>query len=531
MIAAIAVLLFSARFLSAQTVSSDNTASSSVPKAVSSTSEPSSAVPSSDTAVSDSGSTPPVSTTESAAAVSDEKTAAVTEETKPSENKKAVVPPAKRPMAPDKEKVLAAEQKDNGKDTVKETQDTLKFGIETDITALIEKLTLNDDPRFSDDIYDLFESTKSVEIRKQVLAYFTKMKDPCIEDYAVTILNDPHDETDSLVSAIFKYVSAVQCKAAVPAVITLLDNDEAAYFDDALSTLGEIGSEDDAVKIASYMDREDLSVPQRQTLVKVLGKIKAEKTLDKLTELAKDSDENMFVRAYAAESIGTIGKPESLPVLEKLFEETDPNLRQYVIKGIKHYDKKDAGPFIIQGIRDSYYKVRLEAIQAADELDLSDAMPYLIYRAKNDPEGVVKDACYPVIAKQNTAEGNEFLVSVVTDKKAGDTTKSKVSAALMQYDYAGKNEIMELAKSCLSDDLHKSLRYALGKQFAKYNRPEYAEICRLYLASKDALAVGTGLDIYANGKYAAAKDAVQAVADNAKAGVNQSKAKRILGLE
>lgn len=445
--------------------------------------------------------------------------------------KKAVVPPAKRPLPPDREKTAAAESRDEGKDVVEKNRQTLKFGIESDITSLIDTLTQNDDPRFADDLYDLFQMTTSSGIREKILGYFTKMGDPCLEDYAVTVLNDPYDLSNSLVSAVFVYTAAVKCKAAVPAVLTLLDSDNAAYFDGALSALGDIGSEDDAVHIADLLDRTDLSVAQRQTLVKVLGKIKAEGTVDKLTKLAKDSDENMFVRAYAAEAIGMIGKPESLPVLEKLFEEKDPTIRMYVIRGLKKYGEKDVGNIIIQGIRDSYYKVRLEAIQAAGELDIKDAVPYLVYRAKNDPEGVVKEACYPVIARQNTKEGNDFLISIITDKSAGDTAKAKTAAALMKYGYAGKAEILDLAKECLANDLRKPLRYALGKQFALYDRPEYADICKLYLGSGDPLTVGTGLDIYAQRRYTAVTDTVQAIAADAKAGVNQKKARRILGLE
>ena len=47
----------------------------------------------------------------------------------------------------------------------------------------------NDDPRFSNELYDLFYSTKSVQVREKLIEYFTKQKDPCIEDYAVEILD------------------------------------------------------------------------------------------------------------------------------------------------------------------------------------------------------------------------------------------------------------------------------------------------------------------------------------------------------
>jgi hypothetical protein len=317
----------------------------------------------------------------------------------------------------------------------------------------------------------------------------------------------------------------------VPAVIALLENGNETYFNDALSTLGDIGGEKEAVYLAAYLDRTDLTTSQRQMLVKVLGKIQASGTLEKLTKIAENSDENMFVRSYAAEAIGEIGKQESVPVLSRLFEDQDPNFRLYVIRGLKHYSSDLSGAVIIQGIRDSYYKVRLESIQAAGELHMTDSMPYLIYRAQNDPEGVVKEACYPVIAGLNTDDGNKFLVSVITGLKISDMAKSKAAAALMKYGYAGDREIAALAEDCLKSDLRKPLRYALGRQFALYGRPAYADICKQYLASKDALTVGTGLDIYASGKFQSIRATVQSIADDPRAGANQKKARFILGLD
>ena len=274
-----------------------------------------------------------------------------------------------------------------------------------------------------------------------------------------------------------------------------------------------------------------LAENQRQTLIKVLGKIQAEDTVEELTEIAEDTEESSFMRAYAAEALGKIGKQESLDVLKDLFEDTDPILRQYVILGLKNYDKDAVEEVMIQGIRDSNFRVRLESIKAVDELKLQNAIPYLVYRAKKDSENTVKEAAYPVIARLNTSEGNDYLLSVISDKKISDNTKSKVAKALLDADLAGKKEILSLAEEALKDDRRKPLRYALGKQFATTGRAEYSDICKQYLESKDTATVGTGLDMYAIGKYSGLTSMVKSIAEDKKAGANQKKAKRILGIE
>ena len=449
-----------------------------------------------------------------------------------SQIKKAVtIPQAKRPAAPDREKSEKAALSDKSPDTVKEYRDTFRYGVSPEITSLLQKCIDNDDPRFSDDAYDLFHTTRSSQVREKILEYFTHLKDPCLEDYAVGVLDDPYDTKNSTVEAVFRYVSAVKCKEALPAVLALLDTDSDAYFQAALTTIGEIGGPEEAQYLAGYIDRDDLTVPQKQALARVLGKLHASETWAKLVSIAQNEDENAFVRMYAAEAIGAMQKSESIPILAELYESSDPNFRQYVIKGLSYYPESgEAKEVIMQGIRDEHYKVRLEAIAAVKKLKLTEASPYLVYRAKNDKEKVVKTACYDALASLGTKDGNGCLIEIVSDPKSGDTAKADAAKALVSQGSVGEKEILALAGETLKDDRRKQLRYALGKLFAKYARAGYADICRNFLLSKDAATVSLGLDMYAKAKYASAAAVVSSLANDKKSGANGERARKILGM-
>ncbi|MCI6911828.1 MAG: HEAT repeat domain-containing protein [Treponema succinifaciens] len=469
----------------------------------------------------------------------------------PSENikfkytKEKIYPADTRPKKHDSSKNYV----DRSKDYEKKCNDILKYGLEGQITELIDELTKNQDNRFVDGIYDLFQETKSVAVKEKILDYFTKLKDSCLASYAVEIINDPYDEKNSIVEKCFKYVSEADIKDANPGLVDLVDKEEDAYFTGALSALGETGGKEEALFLADYLDRDDLNVSQRQALMRVLGRIKAVETWQKISEIAKDENENTFVRMYAAEAIGAMEKPESEDILVELFESNDPNLRTYVIKGISYFNDKKSSDLIIQALRDSQYKVRLEAVSAVGKNRIDKAVPFLIFRCKDkDEQKQVKEKCYSVIADLNTSDGNDYLISVLKDKKIGDATKAKVSAALLEYNHAGTKEVIELARSALKSDIQKNLRYALGKEFAKYDRSEFADICAEYIASDDVATQGTGLDIWAKGRYSSVKAAVEEIAKDAeeenlteekekpkgyqfgvkKKNANEKKAKRIL---
>lgn len=426
--------------------------------------------------------------------------------------KEKTVPSKTRPKSYDSSKVYL----DKSENYVEDTLATFKYGLEGQISILLEELTKNEDMRFVNEIYDLFDETKDNVVKEKILTYFTKLKDPCLGNFAVEVINDPYDYRKDIVDKCFKYVSDCGIKEANAGLIDLVDKEEDEYFTGALSALGEIGEKEEALYLADFLDRDDLSVPQRQSLMRVLGRIKAVDTWEKLSQIVQDEDENSFVRMYAAEAIGAMEKPESEEILIRMFESSDANFRAYVIKGISHFKDKKADNLIIQALRDSQYKVRLEAVEAVEKRELKEAVPYLIYRCKDKDElKSVKEKCWTVLAKLNTSQGNDYLVSVINDKKAGDPTKAKVASVLLENNNAGVKDVIELARFTLTSDVHKNLRYSLGKEFAKYDRPEFADICSEYIASTDVATQGTGLDMWAKGRYSSCKAAVEEIAQDA----------------
>ena len=417
----------------------------------------------------------------------------------------AKVPSAKKPVQPTKAEIDDAANRENSKSDNYEqkVRDTFLYGLESEISDQIDTLKNADDKRFVNEIYNLFQTTQSNSIKEKVLVYFTALKDPCLEDYAVTVVNDPFDVKKNLVDAVFKYISAVKCSAASPALVSLMEDEHEDYIDGALSALGDVGGEEEAQFLADYLDKDDLSSGRRQELMKALGKLKATSTWAKLRDVLEDENENSYVRMYAAEALGAMGESASVEILAEQYRTvSDANLRVYLIKGLSYFKDSEAQNIILQAIRDSFYKVRLEAIETVKKQEIKAAVPFLVYRAKNE---------------------------------SGDTTKANVAAALLKEGHTGAKEIAELAIECNKNDVHKQLRYALGKEMAKYSNGDFARACTVYLESKDVSTQGTGLDMWAKGRYGECKSAVEKIADSTdgkkKPSAMALKAMRLLGRE
>lgn len=445
-----------------------------------------------------------------------------------------VIPSAKRPKSPDSKKVKDLDNTDG--EAREKNPEILKFGLEEDISELLDKMTRDKDVRFSGEVYDLFQETKSNVLREKILRYFSAIEDPCLEDFAVEILDDPYDEKKSVVDACFSYVQSVKTKEAIPAAKKLLESDDESYFQNSIETLGKVGGASEAVYLSKYIDNEDLSLAQRQSLVRALGSLHAAETYDKLVELAENEDENSFVRQYSAEAIGEMGKDEAVPVLVNLFESEDPNLRASAIKALSNFSDSESKNTIIQGVKDSHLKVRNAAIDAVKKLKITSADEYLIYRAKNDKEPSVKKSCYAALASLGTGKGDDYLLGELENKKTGDNTKLEIATALLGENEKGAKQIASLAVETVKDDRRKQLRYALGKLMAKYDNSAFSDVCLLYIQNKDVSTIGTGLDIYAKGRYSNCDSAVRELAEKADLNAKSKnqmaiKAAKILGMD
>ncbi|MCR5494186.1 MAG: HEAT repeat domain-containing protein [Treponema sp.] len=445
------------------------------------------------------------------------------------------IPEKKSPKKADSEKLSKAEKKDEDKSDFKEKTETLNYGTPSEISAVVDKVVEEDDPRFIDTLYDLFYATSSNDVRSKIMDYFAKSEDPCLCDYVVEILDDPYDESKSFVTKCIEYASKVHCSEAAPAFVKILEGENEEYFNAALSALGKTGGKKEAKYLAKYLERDDLEIPMRQALMRTLGQMNAVETWEQVVEIAQNEDENGFVRQYAAEALGNMKKEESIPILINLYENGDPNMREYCIKGLLNFpDSEKARNLILQGIRDDHVKVRLQSIKACREMKLKEAVTFLIYRAKNDNETSVKKESYPAIAELNTNEGNEYLISLLKEKKGSDSAKNMAAEALLKFgeNACGVQEIKELALSVVEDDRRKPLRKAIGVTIAKNPQDSFAEVCEKYLESKDSSTVGLGIDMFKSGRYDSAKGALVKIAE-AKSGnvANRKRARKLLGME
>ncbi len=415
------------------------------------------------------------------------------------------------------------------KSQTEERLETLKFGLDSEVITLVRELLDEDEnEEFTLLLGEIFTVTRNTSLKDVLINYFTKFENPSIKEYALYVLEDPYDEKSSTVTALIKYVSLLKFEEAGEFLVAIIESEEEKYFNEAILALGEIGRTEEALYLVDYLEN-DLTTGERQSIVKSLAKIADLETYDALVALVEDEDENTYVRMYSAEAIGKMKPEESTEILLELFSSTDNNLREYAVKGLTNNPSEDVVNLLLSALKDDYYKVRVQAITSIKDGNVTQAGPSLLYRAKNDSETTVKNACYDALAYLNYQAGIDYMIELLGDEKVTDTVKSNVAKAFLEHNSSsGVDAVIELALEVVKDDKKKNLRYALGKEFAKYENSKFSVVCEAYLASDDVSTKGTGLDIFKKNNFMSLRQTVQKIAEEDKSSIIKSKAKSIL---
>ncbi len=430
------------------------------------------------------------------------------------------------------ETVSTTESEEPSKQEIKsqreERLEILQFGLDTEVTNLVSTLISENDDTYSEELAEVFESTRNTALKDRIIVYFSTFEDESLKEYALYLLEDPYDEKNSTVNSLINYVGKLNILEAAPLLQGLIDSEESSYFNAAITALGQIGGSEEALYLVEYLEN-DLTTGERQNIVRALAQIKAAETYDMLVELVEDDNENSYVRMYAAEAIGNIDPENSTQILVDLYESTDPNLREYAIKGLVTNTSEDAKNLLLNGLKDDHYKVRLQAIDAVYKQELKEAGPALLYRAKNDTEVAIKNKCYDTMAYFNYDDGIDYMVDLLKAPIVSDSVKANVASSLIKHDISkGIDAAIVLALEVVGDDKKKNLRYALGKEFAKYENSKFEKVCEAYLLSTDVATQGTGLDIYKKNPYLSLRGTVESLTEGDVANSIKAKAKAIL---
>ncbi len=158
-----------------------------------------------------------------------------------------------------------------------------------------------------------------------------------------------------------------------------------------------------------------------------------------LTELLKH--ESFPKRSVALSSLVALRNPETLlSLLEQGFQDTDERIRKYALGGLRSFLQENAVPYLIKGLDDPSFAVRLEAALGLKDLKVKETLPKLkeVFEKDRKASGVkepVKIGIAGAILALGDDSPYEYLIETVTKqkKKLDDAAKGGQAGKLINF--------------------------------------------------------------------------------------------------
>ncbi len=323
--------------------------------------------------------------------------------------------------------------------------ETIMYGIDTQVTDLITKLEDEKNFDFNKDLLNLLENSSNSRLEVSIINLFEIAEDDSAVDYIFEELQVNYNLSDDIQVSFMNYIADYQTKEISEYFLGLIDEESNTISIASIKALGKSDLENTIETLIEYLDDSLFDDLRKPAVIEALGKLKAVEALEILSDIATDIyTENSSLRWRAVVALGEIGKEESLSVLKSLFSDTDPYLRNYTITALKHFPSKDVEDLLIQGLKDSSWRVRVNAAQSLGELGIKDSVPILIYKAENDPDiRNVRSASVRALGEIGGGKAYDFIRKLYENERSDIGLRSISISILAEKDLSNSIETIK----------------------------------------------------------------------------------------
>jgi HEAT repeat protein len=325
--------------------------------------------------------------------------------------------------------------------------DTIRYGTETEIAALIQtlksertgnqsSLQSKSEHTLDEALIGVSQNTRNQNILSGVLSFFADRDKKGLEQRAIKAIEEREDEANETVLAAIEYLGKIKASAALMPLEQLLDAQEQGFMGAAFRALGRVasgGSAQDkdvtAAYLADFYTNRNPPDASRRDIILALGDSGSPAGVSLLSEIAANNQERGALRMTALEGLAKIGDSTGLEAILQALSSTDPNVRSTAVTALGPFSGKSVDDAILESFRDSYYRTRIGAASAAGTRKLIEAIPYLQYRAERDEVPAVRDEAIKALGAIGNPQAQAILERLFTERKHAE--RIRIGAAEM----------------------------------------------------------------------------------------------------
>ncbi|GHU84427.1 PBS lyase [Spirochaetia bacterium] len=316
--------------------------------------------------------------------------------------------------------------------------ETIRYGTETEIAALIQTLKSEKVTDMDDELVTLVQGTLNRSILTGVFTFFGDREQGGLEDRALRAITDWDDEANETITAAIDYLGKLKSAKALAPLKKLLNTTEQRYVNTIFRALGRIGggnqnlADETAEYLMDYYADRIVADESRREIITAIGETGSRRGLSFLTDIGANTEERLSIRMAALDSLSKIGDNDGLQVILEGVSSADPNLRAAAIAALGPFSGAEVDHALLEAFRDTYYRTRIGAAQAAGKRKFIEAIPYLGYRAERDDVPIVKDEAIRALGAIGNGESLEILGTLFGNRKNTDQVRIRAAEMLMR---------------------------------------------------------------------------------------------------
>lgn len=325
-------------------------------------------------------------------------------------------------------------------------REVLMFGLDNEVIELLSILRDQRERRLFPEIAELFDQTSNPRLRQRILEFYATMEYPDGELAALTVIQAHREVPGDLLLAAIRYVSSAienpqdETRVALRAVA---DGTQITAAETAIRALGRRGGDEEIAPLVERLADRRTPGPIRAAVILALGDLRAAEAVDELLRIAGDSVEESTTRQFAADSLGRIGDERAIPLLLELAVGSDTMLRAYAVNALGAFRGEEVERIVINALRDSFWRVRVAALEAVARHDLEAAIPAMQFRAQRDPEGRVRTEALRALAQMSDPGARTFLHEFVMGERNPEAMRITALQRLADADWRATITLFE----------------------------------------------------------------------------------------
>jgi HEAT repeat protein len=337
------------------------------------------------------------------------------------------------------------------------------------------------------------------------------------EQVALGIVADRDNSDPDLVASSLSYLAAIRSKDALKLSDALIKEDNKKLLPSLVRLMGRAGGDAEEQLLLDWFDGDSATPALKEEAIKAMGEIGSAKAAPRLGKLVEDGQAGKAARIFACAALAKIKDESSVPSLVKAANDADPNVRTAAIEALGAFagSSSEARGALVQALRDSFPKARIAACKAAAAGKVADALPFLQYKAKSDPERTVKIEALRSLAVMGGGDSYAFLRDRLEDKKESGELRSLCFGLLARYDPSSSMRVLEARLSSEAAEKDRSFYTALAREVANADQaPDIGALARILLADKEYLIRIAGIEWIRKNKSRELRPDLESLAKN-----------------